>query len=433
MILLFRLITSFVFLFPPQTFYNKSTCNQKIWENKTYKEDIKTVIIHKKGWELSFPIIQLGTTEKIQLQFDEIGTSINDYSFSIIHCNANWQQSELVPIEYIEGFEEVNVTNYSFSQNTLVNYVNYTVEFPNEDFQITKSGNYIIKVYERGNPENIILTKRFYVIEKLVGILAQVDRLNVKAENGLNQRINIELNCDYEIENPQETILLKVQKNNGLTKDFGNIKPSFVDENKLKYQAIAELAFAGGNEFRHFDIKNFKFISDRLLAVDKKPEINHVYLRDDENRTEQEYNYKPDINGKRTVKLEKTDNSNLMADYCFVHFQLKAPIPLQSGDYYIYGALTDWDFTETAKLEYDFKKESFVGQLYLKQGYYNYQYYFKSKDKLFDNEEATYENEGNFFQTENEYHILVYYKDYRSAYQKLVGYEMINSTKSANY
>ncbi len=433
MVLFLRILSIFLLFAKPETNIKNDISEPKTWKNIVYKEGIKSVVIHRNGSELSSPIIKLDTEDKLLLQFDEIGTLVNDYSFSVIHCNANWQQSDLSPIEYIDGYQEVDISNYSFSQNTLVNYVNYTVEFPTEDFRITKPGNYIIKVYERNNPENIILTRRFYVMEELVEINATIDRMNVKVKDGLNQRINIELDCDYEIENPSETILLKIQKNNGLVKDFSNIKPSFIDGNILKYNTINELAFAGGNEFRHFDIKNFRFISDRLLTVDKKPDLNHVYLRPDKNRAEEEYNFKPDIDGKRTIKLENSDRSNIMADYCFVYFRLNAPIPLQSGDYYIYGALTDWDYQDAAKMKYDFKNECFVGKLYLKQGYYNYQYRFKSPDKLFDNEESAYEAEGNFFQAENEYQILVYYKDYSSTYEKLVGYTMVNSSKSANY
>lgn len=405
----------------------------QVWENKIYKKNIKTVVIHKKEWELSFPIIKLNSDEKIHLEFDEIGTSVSDYSYSIIHCKANWQQSDLNPIEYMDGYQEIDLAEYSFSQNTLVNYVNYSVEFPNKEFQLLKSGNYIVKVYDRNNPDNIILARRFYVLDELVAIDAFIDRLNVQAKNGLNQRLNIELDCKGEIENPTETLLLKVQKNNGHVKEFTHIKPSFFNGEKLKYQAINGLAFAGGNEFRHFDIKNFRFISDRLLAVDKKADINHVYLRPDINKAEKEYRFKPDINGKRTVKLENNDKSSIMADYCYVYFQLEAPIPLQKGDYYIYGALTDWDYQEEAKMEYDFKKECFRGKLYLKQGYYNYQYHFKSTDEMFDKEESVYEVEGNFFNAENEYHIMVYYKDYSTSFERLVGYFMTNSTKSANY
>jgi hypothetical protein len=433
MVLFIRTLSLFLLLAKPEISFKNDIQETKTWINKVYKEGIKSVVIYRKGSELSFPVIKLDKDDQLLMQFDEIGTVVNDYSFSIVHCNSNWQQSDLNAIEYIDSYQEVDISDYSFSQNTLVNYVNYTVKFPSDDFQITKSGNYVIKVYERNNPENIILTRRFYVMEEMVEINASVDRMNVKVKDGLNQRINIELTCDYEIENPSETILLKVQKNNGLVKDFTNIKPSFVDGNILEYKVINELAFAGGNEFRHFDIKNFRFISDRLLTVDKKPDINHVYLRPDESRAEKEYNFKPDINGKRTIKLENSDRSNIMADYCFVYFRLNAPIPLQNGDYYIYGALTDWDYPEEAKMKYDFKNECFVGKLYLKQGYYNYQYRFKSSDKLFNNEESAYDAEGNFFKADNEYQILVYYKDYSSSYEKLVGYSMVNSSKSANY
>ncbi len=433
MVLFLKILTTFILFAKPETKTLNNISETKVWENTIYKENIKSVVIHRKNSELSFPIVKLDTEDQLLLQFDEIGTTVNNYSFSLIHCNSNWQQSDLNQIEYIDGYQEVDIADYSFSQNTLVNYINYTVEFPTENFQFTKSGNYIIKVYERNNPENIILARRFYVLEELVEINATIDRMNVKVKDGLNQRINIELDCNYEIENPSETISLKVQKNNGLIKDFSDIKPSFIDGNVIKYNTINELAFAGGNEFRHFDIKNFRFISDRLLAVDKQPDINHVYLRQDDSRAEKDYNFKPDIDGKRTIKLEKSDRSEIMADYCFVFFQLKSPIPLQSGDYYIYGALTDWNFQDSAKMKYDYKKECFVGKLYLKQGYYNYQYRFKSPDKLFDNEESTYKAEGNFFQTENEYQILIYYKDYSSSYEKLVGYTMVNSTKSGNY
>ncbi|NJO88555.1 MAG: DUF5103 domain-containing protein, partial [Chloroflexia bacterium] len=252
MVLFLRVLSAFLLFVKPATNPQNNVVEPGTWENKVYNESIKSVVIHKKDSELSFPIIRLDSEEKIYLQFDEIGTSINDYTFTIIHCDAKWQQSDLNPIEYIDGYQEVDIADYSLSQNTLVNYVNYTVEFPTDNFKITKSGNYIIKVYERNNPENRILTRRFYVMEELVEINATIDRMNVKVKDGLNQRINIELDCKNEIENPSETILLKVQKNNGLIKDFSGIKPSFVNSNILKYSAISELAFAGGNEFRHF-------------------------------------------------------------------------------------------------------------------------------------------------------------------------------------
>jgi len=403
------------------------------WENKVYKESVKTVLIHKKGWQLAMPIIELGKDEKISLQFDEIGAEIHDYSWSVVHCNSNWQQSDLNAIEYIDGYQESRVENYSFSQNTLVNYINYSIEFPNDDFQLTISGNYVVKVYEQDKPEKLVLVRKFYVFENLVQVNAQVDRLNVKVKDGLNQRLNIELNCDNEIENPAETVSLRVQKNNGVVKDFSSVKPSFINGNLIKYQTINDLAFAGENEYRHFDIKNFRFLSDRLLTVDKQIDINHVYLRPDMDKSMEGYDFKHDLNGRRTVKLENNDKSNIMADYCYVHFQLDKKLSLENGDYYIYGGLTDWSYQKAAKMKFDFKTGKFTGKLYLKQGYYNYIYRFKSTDEMFDNEEYACKTEGNYFQTENEYNIFVYYKDYSVSYEKLVGYTTINSVKNANY
>jgi hypothetical protein len=198
MVLFIRTLSLFLLLAKPEISFKNDIQETKTWINKVYKEGIKSVVIYRKGSELSFPVIKLDKDDQLLMQFDEIGTVVNDYSFSIVHCNSNWQQSDLNAIEYIDGYQEVDISDYSFSQNTLVNYVNYTVKFPSDDFQITKSGNYVIKVYERNNPENIILTRRFYVMEEMVEINASVDRMNVKVKDGLNQRINIELTCDYE-------------------------------------------------------------------------------------------------------------------------------------------------------------------------------------------------------------------------------------------
>lgn len=404
-----------------------------ILKNKVYKKTIKSVVIYNKDSELLLPAIELGTDEQVVLQFDEIGTQINNYAYSIIHCSSNWEQSNLMPLEYIEGFNDVNIRNYALSQNTLVNYVNYTVKFPNRDINITKSGNYIIKVHEQDNPDNVILVRRFYVYSKLATVDAKIDLMNVKVKGGMNQRINITLNCSNEVENPSANVFVKVQQNGGFVKDFRQIKPSFVSGNTLRFIAIDRMAFAGGNDFRHFDIKNFKFISDRIYTVKKMPDLHYVYLRDDWDKSGIEYKFKHDINGKRTIKLENNKISNLMSDYCYVYFQLDAALPMQNGDFYIYGALTDWDFPEKAKMTYNADNNKFEGKLFLKQGYYNYQYIFKSQDKMMNSEDNMYLSEGNHFQTENEYHIFVYYKSYSNDYEQLIAYETINSTRSANY
>ncbi len=424
LLLLFAIISS-------QNAYNQS--DERVWENKVYKGRIKSVVIHQKGSELLFPAIELGSDNKIVLQFDELGTDIGDYSYSVTLCDADWHESKLMSMEYVSGFNDINIRDYAFSQNTLVNYVNYSIGFPNKDLSFSKSGNYVVKVYERDNPENVVLVRRFYVYSKLTKVEARVDLMNVQVPDDINQRININLDCSNQVENPAATVFIKVQQNRGLTKNFKTIKPTFVNGQHLEFKAISNMTFAGGNEFRHFDIKNFKFISDRILNTEKMPDLHYVYLRQDEDKSRRPYKFQYDLNGQRTIKLENNNLSNIMADYCYVYFSLYAPLPLQDGDFYIYGALTNWEFSDAAKMRYNAEKQLFEGKLFLKQGYYTYSYVFKPRDDKLNAEADRYLVEGNHFQTENEYYIFVYYKSYSADYDQLIAFERINSTRSADY
>lgn len=422
------LLLSALSIFPPLT-----SPAQKIWKDEVYKEGIESVLLYRKGNELSLPIIKLETNEQITFLFDEIGLESLDYVYTIIHCNPNWSESDLLPIDYIEGFQELEIYEYSVSQNTLFNYINYKVEFPNEDINITKSGNYIIKVYERDTPESPVITRRFYVYEEKTKVKTAVEQIAIKRIDGLNQRLNIDIECYTEIENPAETVSLHIIKNNGPAKDFSNIKPSFIQGNNLIFKSIDNLAFAGGNEYRHFDIKNFKFVSDQLLHVEKLTERHDVILKPDKDLSTEDYKFKHDINGKRTIKLENNDISNIMADYCYVYFQLSPNEVLQNGEYFINSNIYGWNFQQNSKLEFNSKKKVYQTKLLLKQGYYNYNYLFQSNDKLFQGEEHIYKVEKNSHYTENEYHILIYYKDYSSSYTRIIGYDVKNSTISAEY
>ncbi|MFN8258570.1 MAG: DUF5103 domain-containing protein [Bacteroidales bacterium] len=402
--------------------------------DKTYKPEIKTVLIYKKGWELSAPVIEMESNEQVELVFDELGTKSSTYAWKLEHCNMFWEKDQLEPVEFLSGFENGDITVITFSQNTLVNYVNYKLNLPLKKNRILKSGNYIIKVYERNNPDKVLLTRRFYVMEPKVEINGIVDQLKVNVKEGLNQRLDLEIKTyDSEILNPREEIGLKVIKNGFPEKNFANIKPSFISDNIIKYTDNDSLCFAGGNEFRHFDIKSIKFLSDRLQDIKGGTNGTDVYLTADENQSHEPYKFVKDINGNRTVKLENSDISNYMADYCNVIFSLKTGLLLQDGDYYVFGAFNDWQFNDSNKLQYDPSAKLYFLKTLLKQGYYNYQYLFKTNDDLLSGEENYYILEGNHFQTENEYQVFVYYRDISAGFDRLIGYKVISSSNAGKF
>lgn len=400
----------------------------KIWMNKTYKKGIETVLIYKAGWELSFPIIDLNNEEeKINLSFDELGSDINDYSWQIIHCNMDWTQSELDPIDYISGFSDGNIDDFQTSLNTTVDYVNYQVSFPNDDLSFKKSGNYIIKVFEQNEPGHIILSKRFYVVDKKARISGSVFRQAVTSIYN-NQRVNFSISFDDEIIGPYANLLSLVIKNSESTVSTRNISPSMVGNNQLSYKNLESLAFPGGNEFRHFDIKSIKFLSDMLERIEYSNNIYKVYLRPGTILKDAPYNFKNDINGKRLIKLENNNNSNTEADYCRVSFRLDAPLNLQNGNYYVFGELSNWSTSDKYKMTFDASCQCYKLTLLLKQGYYNYQYVFKSDGLSVDESARWFSVEGNYHQAENDYYILTYYKNPSEYSEELVGFTKINST-----
>jgi len=404
------------------------TAQSLIYENKTFKKGIETVLIYKEGWQLSFPIIDMNKPEeKITLSFDELGNQTGDYSWTVKYCNMNWTESELDPIDYIDGFAEGYVSDYALSKNTKVNYINYQVRFPNDDMSFRKSGNYVVIVFENNDPEQIVLTQRFYVINPETVVKGDVFKQSV-ARIEQNQTVNFSIKFSQDIINAAENLKCFIVKNGEAQLNAEGISPSRFTMNEMAYEHISELSFSGVNEYRHFDIKSVKFLSDKLQNVENSDKYYKVLLRPDEILSGEPYNYKPDINGRRLIKLENIDQSNIEADYAMVTFRLAAPLNINSGDYYVYGALSNWKISDKFKMHYD-ERGFYTTTVFLKQGYYNYRYIFKSAGLNIADDARWYIAEGNFYQTENDYYVLCYYKNPIEMCDELVGFVRLNTEK----
>ncbi len=402
--------------------------NAQTFKNQIFKKNIETVLIYKEGWQLSFPIINLtNEDEKITLSFDELGNKTNDYSWTIKYCNSDWSESELDAIDYIDGFSEGYISNITLSRNTKVNYINYKLSLPNEDFKFRKSGNYVVIIYENNNPEQIVLIRRFYIIKQTVQIEGNIFKQSVSSISK-NQTVNFTIKYTDDVINPMDNLISTIIKNGEKKITTKEIKPNKFSTNKISFEHIQKLSFQGANEYRHFDIKSLKFLSDKLEKIENTDKYYKVLLRPDEIRSEEKYNYKPDINGKRLIKLENNEQSNIEADYCMVSFRLQAPINLNKGNYYVYGELSDWGISDKYKMQYD-DRGYYRADIFLKQGYYNYRYVFKSEGlDIAENAQSLYA-EGNFYQTENDYYILCYYKNPIDMCDELIGFLRINTEK----
>lgn len=395
------------------------------YTDKIYDDNIKTVILHIKGSELEAPIIPLNGNERIILRFDDLDDNIREMHYSFIHCTWDWKPSDLQFMDYQEGYNNDIIENYDFSFNTVNNYTNYRLEFPNNRINLTRSGNYIIQVYANGNQEDLMFTSRFMVVEPKVSISSTIRPSSVVSEREYRQEIDIEVNIgSLPTMNPYRDIELVVMQNLRRDNAIKGVKPNFIKNEQLSYNYQGELDFDGMNEYRFFDAKSLRYRSEEVEEVRLEDDGYHIYLAPDWAKAFKQYTFENDINGKFLVQNDDMVNPHLESDYVTVHFSFPVDAMLGRGEMYVSGQLSNWDLKKSHRMTYNADNLSYELALLLKQGYYNYTYLWKYAKADKGSSDLT---DGNHSETENDYLILVYFKDQSSFSDRLIGVERTNS------
>ncbi|MBT3964688.1 MAG: DUF5103 domain-containing protein [Flavobacteriales bacterium] len=395
------------------------------YDNYTYAKNVKTVLLHPKGWKLGPPVIELNEEGSIlELHFDVLDSAMGNYMYTVIHCDHDWTQSDLDVQEYLDGPPEDYLTDYDFSRNTFQKFTHYYLDIPNFNIRITKSGNYLLKVFDSDDREKLILTRRFCVTEDLIKVEAKVKQATMVKQRYSHQEIDFSIIPDqYMITNPYRDLHVVVLQNHSWEMSIDDLEPRFVKEDRLDYDYEGQNAMSGMNEFRLIDISNPRFTGYGVASVKFNQSENHAYLEQDKSRLSKVYLQREDMNGWYFVKNDLFGGEGTVdADYVSTHFSLKQDKAIADGDVYIYGALTDWRIVPHAKMTYNQKSLQYENTLYLKQGLYNYCYAF-----VYDGE---YEPdlmrfEGAHFQTENEYSILVYHRQLGRDFDRLLSFKTI--------
>jgi hypothetical protein len=388
--------------------------------------NIKTIQLYREGWPLSYPVVRLPEDVPLVLEFDDLSADPATLLYKVVHCNADWTLSNLTEQEYLEGYPENEVPGGAPSFNTYTSYLHHTLSIPNENTRLLVSGNYLLVVYRDRDPGDVVFTRRFMVTESRVNIQATAGIPVLQKFQGCCHEVDFTVNHIGEnIDDPFSETTAMIYQNGLWDMGIGPLSPYMVNPGELVYDYQEENIFPGGNEFRFFDTKNTRTPTYFVQRIDFIDPWFHFELKPDKPNPSYVYSSKVDINGRYHIESEGGREPGVDADYVFVHFWLDMPLPLD-GSVYIAGALTNWQFNDLNRMEYKEDEGAYVKSLLLKQGVYNYRYLYLP---AFQDQFNVAEIEGSFYETENEYLILFYYRPPGTRYDRLLGHQVVHSAQ----
>jgi len=390
-------------------------------ENFISAPGIRTVLLHPKGAELADAIIELGSSNPLLFSFDEMTGSPDYFTYSIVHCDAGWNETGLYYADYMDGFPQNPLNNYRYCFNTKETYVHFELELPNEQATLKLSGNYLIRVYGSTSTTEPALQWRFRIVE-------QATTINLRARQSSDPALVMthqQLDCEVFYNNlpvvDPFTELRLVVDQDGIPNDL-NPLPQFNRANSAEYSGLDRLVFPGLNEWRSFDTRSLLYNSLNIERITFTAEHYHVLLKPDLSRAKIQYVTQPDFNGRTAIQGEKNYDAGIELEYPIVYFTLSTP-ERTGEEVYVVGEFTGFAYTDSYKMVYSYERNAYELAIPLKQGFYNYMYAVKAPQSAEGNLTAL---EGSHSETENSYSVYVYYRQPGSRYDRLVGYARVN-------
>ncbi len=405
-----------------QTITGHNPDSERVTKNTIFDSRVRTLMLYREGWDFSLPILNLtgAGDQRLTLRFDIVDERIDNLAYSFIHCDKDWNRSSLFTTDYLDGFHENMIEEYRQSFNTNVNYTHYTLSFPNERVSFLVSGNYIIVVHPPGQPDNPLFSRRFMISESGATIAASVKRPSAGVYRDTHQQVDITVNISgIRAIDPHNEIFTSIMQNGRWDNKRANMKADFISSTELRYTSLGDKTlFPGGNEFRQFDIRSFRHLTEFVAEATYDGQYHHVRLLPSQNREFRPYFFRPDLNGRFIVGVQEGVNPHTDADYAWVYFTLPSGNEIRGGTLHIHGELTSWTPSGDNRMIYNHESRAYEAALFLKQGWYNYKYTFVPDGT---GEELLLPYEGSHFETSNEYFILVYYRPRGERYDRLIG------------
>lgn len=396
--------------------------------DKIYKSNIATAQLFQYGNQLQLPVYTLNSGDRFQLEFDDLDGNFKSYYYTYQLCDYNWKPVNLSAFDYIKGFTQNRITTYRYSSIALTRYTHYQAILPEQNSLPIRSGNYLVKIFLDGDTAKLAFTKRLLVVENKASVAASVVQLLGAQNFTTYQKVRFTVTTsDLNAFSAAQQIKVVVLQNNRWDNAQKDIIPTFVRGNVLDYSNENIAQFPGGKEWRWLDLRSFRLQSDRIDHADYGKTYTNMYVVPDVDRSAQRYVYYPDYNGSFNIVTYESINPFWQGDYATVKFSFAAPggKPLSGKNIFVAGQFTGFEASDKYKMRFNEITGLYEVSVYMKQGYYAYTYLLED-EKGVDNTNIL---EGNYWETENNYTVLVYYKSFTDRTDQLIGIGQINSRR----
>ncbi len=397
-----------------------------------YRSNIRSVKLYKNGDQTAYPVLQLGTAEQLELHFDDLEADIKNYYYTFQLCQADWTPANVQPFDYLRGFISNRIFTYRPSSLVQTRYTHYQTFLPERNSGPTKGGNYLLKVYLNDDTTRLAFTRRVLVVNKRVNVSGLVQQPFNGNLFQTHQRVQVgvtPLNMPMNAFSPRDIRVVILQNDRWNTAKTID-RPTLFQGNYYEYNEEEISNFPAGQEWRWVDLRSFRLRSERVKQIIDSDTSTRtdVFINPDSDRGKQLYLYYRDINGHWLQENRDNPNPFLQGEYAWVHFTFIPPgrQPYQGREIFVYGELTGYELKEENRMVFDIEQGVYTKALFLKQGFYNYAYL--TLNSMRKEEEPSLENtEGNYWGTENQYTVLVYFRPFGARADELIGQTTLRS------
>ena len=392
--------------------------------NKVYHPMIHTLqTIVSDDW-LKDDVIVLGTDDWVTISFDHFTHDYHRFTYKIVHCNADWTPSDLFEVDYMDGFNNQPIEDYENSLNTTMLYTHYRLDLPNDDIQFKLSGNYRVEIFledESGKwKEEWVAVACFRVVEPRMGLHVSVTSNTDVDTHCSHQQVELVLNYHAsEVMDPTTEIKPYIYQNTREDASVAMVKPTTITPGRVEYTHNPALIFPAGNEYRRFEVINMHYATQGVDQMQYFAPYYHATLLADAPR--RNYSFDRDHDGRYLIRYNMAEDTDIEADYLFVHFRLDMP-RRTGGQFYLTGEFTYNEFTPRYEMTYNEAEQAYEAIVLLKQGAYDFMYLWVPDGSSIG---QTAPAEGNFYEAENEYQVYIYHRPFGGRYDRLVATQQV--------